>query len=120
MTPTPTQHSDVTPSTVTPAPVPAMTITLVTLEQAETKQGVIFWWSNILRGYQLRFEAPLSSPSAQALLVQTPTVPPPEVRMPQIYLSRAEVENAAFTLAKHLDVAIYEIEIPRLNGAANE
>ena len=105
MTPTPVSpdlHSNVTPS---------MTIIPVSLEGAEPKQGVVFWWSNILRGYQLRFYPP----------AQTSAAPPLELaRMPLIYLSRAEVESDAFTLAKHFGVAIYEIQIPHLNSAANE
>jgi len=98
-----------------------MTITLVTLEQAETKQGVVFWWSNILRGYQLRIYPPSQTPPHQTIMASAPEVTGrPGIGMAQIYLSRSEVETAAFSLANYLRVVIYEIEIPHLNPAANE
>ena len=88
-----------------------MSIIPVPLDQAEPKQGVVFWWSNILRGYQLRFYPPADAPEPSDLDL---------ARLPLIYLSRAEVETAAITLARHFGVDIYEIQVPRINGAAND
>jgi len=60
-------------------------------------QGIVFWWSNILRAYQLR--------------VYLPGGP----LLPQVHLTHEEVEIAAQTLANQHHLPIYEIKIERIH-----
>jgi hypothetical protein len=111
---TPTPHASQSNSSNAPA------IIAVSPEADEPRQGVVFWWSNILRGYQLRFYPPTQSSMTSSSAAPPPTNLPTLAHLPQIYLSRADVEAHAFALARHFGVEIYEIQIPHLNPAANQ
>ncbi len=72
-----------------------MTIKLLPNNGTLPSTGVVFWWSNILRSYQLRVYTDSGEVAA----------------LSQLHIERLGVEAAAKTLATMLNLAAFEIEV---------
>jgi len=75
-----------------------MTIKLLPNNGTLPSIGVVFWWSNILRSYQLRVYSESGEVAA----------------LSQLHIERSDVEAAAKTLAAMLNLDAFEIEVEQI------